>query len=142
MNYKKSQNDKVGSTHAREVEELERHRLEGVQQLQSYQANQRREMLKQQQKEREDLNNRINSRHETLEAVVKKNAESTREEACKKKRRLTEQHAQVLRDFDTQTASLGIDNAAVLGAPSRFPSSDSGGAGASRGSSLKSGWRP
>ncbi|CAH8569816.1 unnamed protein product [Dicrocoelium dendriticum] len=115
----KRQNDKVDSTQTRELEELERHRKDGIAQLQNYQENQRREMVKQQQKEVEDLRNRIESRKDSLEAAVKKNIESTKEEARKKMRRLMEQHAQALRAFDAQTASLGIDNAAVIGVSGR-----------------------
>lgn len=111
--------DKVDSTQTRELEELERHRKDGIAQLQNYQENQRREMVKQQQKEVEDLRNRIESRKDSLEAAVKKNIESTKEEARKKMRRLMEQHAQALRAFDAQTASLGIDNAAVIGVSGR-----------------------
>ncbi|KAF7259886.1 hypothetical protein EG68_02400 [Paragonimus skrjabini miyazakii] len=121
------QNDKVDSTRLRELEELEKHRVEGIQQLQNYQENQRREMLKQQQKEMDDLKCRIESRKDSLEAAVKKNSEATLEEARKKTRRLMEQHSHNLRAFDAKTTSLGIDNAAVIGASGRLHGSNNGG---------------
>ncbi|KAF6774808.1 hypothetical protein AHF37_07579 [Paragonimus kellicotti] len=58
---------------------------------------------------------------------VKKNSEATLEEARKKTRRLMEQHSHNLRAFDAKTASLGIDNAAVIGASSRLHGSNNGG---------------
>lgn len=70
---------------------------------------------------------------------MKKNSESILEEARKKTRRLMEQHAHNLRAFDAKTASLGIDNAAVVGASSRNVGSNGGGPSAgSSGASFSS----
>lgn len=65
---------------------------------------------------------------------MKKNAESTKEESRRKTRRLMERHAEALRAFDIETANLGIDNAAVVGASARI----SGSSGVSGGSSSSS----
>ncbi|KER22106.1 hypothetical protein T265_09724 [Opisthorchis viverrini] len=137
----KRQNDKVDSTRIREMEELEKHRAEGTKVLQHYQESQLRDVKKQQQKEREDLKNRIQSRKDSLEAAVKKNTDSLKEEAARKTRRLMEQHAQNLRAFDAQTASLGIDNAAVVGISARM-FGGGGPPGSGSGSSFGAGQRP
>ncbi|CAH8467829.1 unnamed protein product [Schistosoma intercalatum] len=128
------QNDKVETTHARENKEFKESRLEGVKILSNFQEKQRRDMLKQHQRQREDLENRIRARKESLEAAMKKNAESTKEESRRKTRRLMERHAEALRAFDIETANLGIDNAAVVGASARI----SGSSGVSGGSSSSS----
>uniref|UniRef100_A0A094ZRV2 non-specific serine/threonine protein kinase n=1 Tax=Schistosoma haematobium TaxID=6185 RepID=A0A094ZRV2_SCHHA len=128
------QNDKVETTHARENKEFKESRVEGVKILSNFQEKQRRDMLKQHQRQREDLENRIRARKESLEAAMKKNAESTKEESRRKTRRLMERHAEALRAFDIETANLGIDNAAVVGASARI----SGSSGVSGGSSSSS----
>ncbi|RTG91417.1 uncharacterized protein DC041_0002510, partial [Schistosoma bovis] len=139
------QNDKVETTHARENKEFKESRLEGVKILSNFQEKQRRDMLKQHQRQREDLENRIRARKESLEAAMKKNAESTKEESRRKTRRLMERHAEALRAFDIETANLGIDNAAVVGASARISASSgvSGGSSSSSTSfSSSSGQRP
>lgn len=54
-----------------ELVENERLLAEGRQQLAKYQENRRLEMVQHQQRERADLEGRIRSRKETLEAVVR-----------------------------------------------------------------------
>nr|AAW25451.1 SJCHGC05480 protein [Schistosoma japonicum] len=100
-------------------------------------------MVKQLHRQGRDLENRIRAGKESLEAAMKKNAESTKEESGKKARRLMERHAEALRAFDIETATLGIDNAAVVAASARVLAPTgiaSGSSGASFSSS--SGQRP
>ncbi|KAK4473889.1 hypothetical protein MN116_003217 [Schistosoma mekongi] len=139
------QNGKVESSHARENKEFKESRLEGVKILSNFQEKQRRDMLKQHQRQREDLENRIRARKESLEAAMKKNAESTKEESRKKTRRLMERHAEALRAFDIETANLGVDNAAVVGASARVSAPTgiaSGSSGNNASFSSSSGQRP
>ncbi|TPP63886.1 Thousand and one amino acid protein kinase [Fasciola gigantica] len=95
-------------------------------------------MLKQQQKESVELENRVRSRKESLEAAVNKNEKSIRKESRKKTRHFMEQHAKVLRSFDAKTHRLGIKNAAAVGTSGRLFSAGGGGSPGFRGGSSSS----
>lgn len=139
------QNGKVKTAHAKELKEFKASRAENINTLSTFQDKQRRDMLKQHQRQKEELENRIRARIESLEAAMKKNAEANKDESRKKTRHLMERHADALRSFDVETIRLGIDNAAVISASNRI-SISSGSSGPTSGSShslsTNSGQRP